>query len=1296
MMMEKNDMLPAGQMLAVLDNAPVAILVSGIDNHEVIYRNKQAEKFFPQAPGRAVIKCYEAAGRSTPCPYCKTDNLSNEENLVHRFRYPKDNRVYQRRGKIMNLGGQSVRIEYILDITEVQKEKETATAYKEELEKTNERMQFIINAVPGGIAIYKVSDVLETVYFSDGVPELTGYTVEEYKKSVDEDTFKLVYHEDKAKLLEKAREAIETHQMVSAEFRKKHKDGHIVWIRAQAKWIGEEKGAPLLHCVFQNISDLKDAQFEMNHLVNSIPGGIASYCIERGSFIPTYFSDGVAELSGHTRAEMEEMIRGNAFNIIYEADRERVAEKMEAALMSGESLDVSYRMRHKNGNLVWIHLNGQRIGPLSDSTRFYAVFTGMTAECQLFESIADETVDGIYVIDQKTYDLLYMNEPFELFGREANFGGRKCYEALREESAPCSSCPLNHYGADGKEHPLELDISDHSYCTRFKEADWNGIPAYVEYLRDVTEEVRSRKEKERLEAYFQTVVKYLPGGVAVIRYEKSGKLVPEFLSEGFVAMTGRTETEMLQIYQEDMTGGIYPDDEERVRSFIQNYIETENGPCEVVYRMMRSDGTSLWVKNILSVIRSEGGEKIIYAGYIDITKEQKEKEHLRSQYSEMLMQHYRESGPNVLIVGHCNITQNQMLEVIDYTDSDMLHTYGKARSGFYAGLAGLVSDEIDERQFGDIFYNEPSILAYRQGRTELSGDYYIELPREDHGRYARFVVKMVETPDTGDITGILSVTDVTEETISNRIINRLSYSNYDTIVKVDLSNDCYEVLAGQITSEKNQDAPGHRGSHSACLLYMLEKQVAAKDQKHMAELMNPEYMLGRLSASGVYTFSYSIQNQEGHVLDKSMTISPVDLRLKRVCLAITDVTDILAAERQSQIALEKALGLAKEASYAKSAFLTSMSHDIRTPMNAIMGMTTLALAQMDHQDKVEDCLKKIELSSKHLLSLINDILDMSKIESHKITLNQTEISLKEMVSQVSAIIQSRSQDAGNDLKFRVKEISHPYFYGDALRINQILINILGNAVKFTPEGGTVELSVEEIPPVRDSSHVRIRFTVRDTGIGMPEEFLEHVFEPFARSQGVGCVEGTGLGLSITKGLVDLMGGQITATSSPGQGTCFCVELEFEPSPHEHGSGEKDEGDGAPRYETALEGTNFLVVEDNVLNSEILCELLKLCGARTDARPDGLLGVQAFADHPPGTYDAVLMDIQMPRMNGYDASRAIRALNREDAKTIPIVAMTANAFTEDILASKEAGMDAHIAKPVDVKVLWNTLIHVLRS
>lgn len=1283
-------MLSVNQLMTVLDNVPVAILVSGIDDHELIYRNKLAEKFLPNEPGKSGMKCYEAAGRYTSCPLCENGGIDENETLVHQFQV--DNRIYQCSRKMIHWGDRPAHIEYILDITEEQKAH--SRVFKEEISKMNEKMQFIINTIPGGIAIYKISDYFETVYFSDGVPELTGYTVEEYRESIRQDIFRLVYHEDIEKLAGTAREAIKTHKMVYLEFRKKHKDGHIVWVRAQALWIGEEDGIPLLYCIFHNVSDLKEAQLEMKHLINSIPGGIASYRIEGEHFIPTYFSDGVAELSGHTRAEMEEMARNDALSIIYIADRARVTEKAKIALESGEPMDISYRMRHKNGNLVWIHMNGQRIGPLSDSIKFYAVFTGMTAESRMFESIADETADGIYVIDKETYELLYVNEPFELFGREANFSGVKCYKALQGKSGPCSFCPLDSYGADGKEHLLDVDMAGRFFCARFKEADWNGIPSYVEYLRDVTDEIRSKKEKERLEEYFRTVVKYLSGGIAVIRYDNvSGKLIPEFLSEGFVAMTGRSQSEMLQIYQKEVTGGIYPDDKAWVQAVIKRYIRTGQGDCDFVYRMTRSDGTYFWVKNTLSVIHSEGGEKTIYAGYIDITKEQEEKERLFSQYNEMLMQHYRESGPNMLVAGHCNITQNRIMEIIDYTDSDLLHTYGLARAGLYDGLAGLVVDDNERRQFREIYYNEPSIEAFRHGETDLSGDYFIRLPREDHGRYARFVVKLVETPDTGDVTGILSVTDITEETISKRILNQLTFSNYETVVKVDLLNNHYEVIAGKMAGNELLETPGKQGYYSACLEYMLKNHVIIKNRDQTAEMMSPEYMMGRLNTTGAYTFSYCIQNQDGNMLAKSMKVSPVDLRLKRICLAITDVTDILAAERQSQMKLEKALEFAGEANLAKSDFLSSMSHDIRTPMNAIMGMTTVALSQIDNQDKVQDCLNKIELSSRHLLSLINDILDMSKIERSQISLNRTEIALPELVSQVSAIIQPRSKDAGNHLNFRAEDISHPYFYGDALRLTQILINILGNAVKFTPEGGMVELLVNEIPPVQDSAHVRFLFTVSDTGIGMQEEFLHRIFEPFTRNRGTDHVEGTGLGLSITKRLVDLMGGIITVSSCQNKGSCFKVELEFEVSSGEE-KREENVLKGDILCETALKGRKFMVVEDNALNSEILCELLRMCGAHTEVREDGIQAVQAFADNRPGTYDAILMDIRMPRMNGYEASRAIRTMEREDAASIPIIAMTANAFMEDILASKEAGMNAHVAKPIDMKLLWDVLTQML--
>ena len=414
---------------------------------------------------------------------------------------------------------------------------------------------------------------------------------------------------------------------------------------------------------------------------------------------------------------------------------------------------------------------------------------------------------------------------------------------------------------------------------------------------------------------------------------------------------------------------------------------------------------------------------------------------------------------------------------------------------------------------------------------------------------------------------------------------------------------------------------------------------------------------------------------------------------------ITDITELRELQRKLEERtdmLNSALEAAKYANAAKSDFLSRMSHDIRTPMNAIMGMTALAVAHMDEPGRVSDCLNKISVSSRHLLSLINDILDMSKIESSQITLNCRKINLTELLGQLSSIMSPQAKEAGLRLEFRTAEIRHVCFYGDFLRINQILLNILSNAVKYTPEGGSVAFLAEEIPPVDSGDGVRYRFTVSDTGVGMSEEFLSRIFEPFTRSTGTMRVEGTGLGLSITKGLVELMGGTITVKSRLHQGSSFCVELEGQWADTEGEDSVKAGGEPFPvnADKDLFAGRRFLVAEDNAINAEILCELLSMYGADSVVKTDGVQALQEFRTAAPGTYDAVLMDIQMPEMNGYDTARCIRGMKRSDAGEIPIIAMTANAFAEDVKAAMDAGMTAHVAKPIDVEVLRETLMKIL--
>lgn len=548
---------------------------------------------------------------------------------------------------------------------------------------------------------------------------------------------------------------------------------------------------------------------------------------------------------------------------------------------------------------------------------------------------------------------------------------------------------------------------------------------------------------------------------------------------------------------------------------------------------------------------------------------------------------------------------------------------------------------------------------------------------------------LVETPDTGDATGTLTVTDITEKVIREKVFMQLSSTNYDLVANVNLFADTYEIVSGG-----DDNISETSGSNSKRIERVLEEIVidAESEKEYVADMLDSTAILQRLQEKQSYSFAYSMYNAKGEIRTKNMIVSAIDMRLGRVCFIRTDVTDVLAAERQAKEELERALEEAKKANRVKSDFLSSMSHDIRTPMNAIMGMTTLALANLNNTEKVENYLRKISASSQHLLSLINDILDMSQIEQSKISLNNQTVQIEELVEHISAIMTSQAENAGLQFEIRLGNFKHPRFLGDGLRIKQILINLLSNAIKFTMKDGTVLFHIEEFT-VENKNRIGYRFIVQDTGIGMSEEFQKHLFEPFVRSEQVSRIEGTGLGLSITKGLVDLMNGNIYVTSKIEEGTKFEIELEFELP---EGEAVKQQEGNLEIQEEDLSGYHFLLVEDNEINSEILGELLQMRGATFTVKTDGLQAVNEFKDAKPGTYDAIFMDIQMPVMNGYEAAREIRKLNHPDARSIVILAMTANAFTEDVQAAIEAGMDGHIAKPVDMKILYSTIAGILRK
>ena len=415
-------------------------------------------------------------------------------------------------------------------------------------------------------------------------------------------------------------------------------------------------------------------------------------------------------------------------------------------------------------------------------------------------------------------------------------------------------------------------------------------------------------------------------------------------------------------------------------------------------------------------------------------------------------------------------------------------------------------------------------------------------------------------------------------------------------------------------------------------------------------------------------------------------------RLKEVNSSLKESNQKL---EETQNTVAEALAAAKAASKAKSDLLANMSHDIRTPMNAIIGMTALIEHDAESPEKIREYTKKVNNSSQHLLGLINEVLDMSKIESGKLVLNSAEFDLKELLEQVEAGFRPQMNAKGQKFSITTNQISHNWLIGDNVRVLQILNNLLSNSFKYTPTKGQIRLDVEEL---KQTSHnyAKICFRVSDNGIGMSSEYLSRIYDSFSREERttVNTIQGTGLGMSIVKSLVDLMGGSINVDSIQGKGTQFVVVLDFKISERNEKREEKPETVELDEN-TGLKGMHFLCAEDNELNAEILSELLEIEGASCEICENGQVIVERFEQSKPGEFDMILMDVQMPIMNGYEATKAIRNGTHPLAKTIPIIAMTANAFSEDIQNSLNAGMDAHVSKPVDMKTLIKT-VHSIQS
>ena len=622
-------------------------------------------------------------------------------------------------------------------------------------------------------------------------------------------------------------------------------------------------------------------------------------------------------------------------------------------------------------------------------------------------------------------------------------------------------------------------------------------------------------------------------------------------------------------------------------------------------------------------------------------------------------------------------TLEEFKQLTGYTFKGMLYPDD------YEKVSGSIVDQIEKSQ-GNLDYVEYRIVR-KDGKIRWLDDY---------GHYVN-----------SDVYGGLFyvfISDITEKRVQmeadkavyTAVIDALSRAYNAVWLINDIATGSFSLFRGD-TSEGSVHA---RPTKEALELLTYEDAkanyinnfVAPSDRERLEKELTLENIIANTTSKKVFgvVFKRVVGDKECYY---RIEFAQVQLPNGKtgIVAGFKDVDDDVRKEQEIQQVLRDAIDTANATSKAKSDFLSSMSHDIRTPMNGIIGMTAIATAHLDDRERVEDCLKKISEASSHLLSLINEVLDMNKIESGKVELNEENFNLSELVDTLLAMTKAQLESHHHTLKLDVADVVHENVIGDSHRIQQVFVNLMSNAIKYTPDGGTISLTVAE-RPTNAHGVACYEFVFEDNGIGMTEDFQKHLFEPFTRANDkkTAAIQGTGLGMTITQSLVRMMGGDIQVKSKPGEGSRFAVTIYLKFLDVQNAEAHKE--DPLKNLEDLkFEGKRILLVEDHPVNAEIAKNVLQMTGLEVEWVMDGEAAVERMAGSNEGEFDLVFMDIQMPNMDGYQATAAIRAMTTY-ARRIPIVAMTANAFADDIRKAKEVGMNDHISKPIDFKELAKIL------
>ncbi len=682
------------------------------------------------------------------------------------------------------------------------------------------------------------------------------------------------------------------------------------------------------------------------------------------------------------------------------------------------------------------------------------------------------------------------------------------------------------------------------------------------------------------------------------------------------------------------------------------------------------------------------GHRIVYGMGQDITSQRIAKESHERELAFLR----QVGGPDMVSKGYINLTQNRIIEYTVMNEKGSSTSAGQTWEEVYRFFVEHSDVAPGDRPLAESINREELIRRFQSGESEVSIQYRRFYPDRDPV-WMSTLIRFHSSPGSSDVECFAYTYDISQKKLDDEVMRIISEGEFDYFGIININDKSFEMIRKSSAikfPELHEKTP-----YSVCCEYVISHYVDAAEKDQFREVTDLLSIENALSSVEHHSATYR-RIENGRICCKQLDYFWLDRSEGKILVLRSDITVGYERDQKQLKLIQEAKLEADRANEAKSSFLSSMSHDLRTPLNGIIGFTDLALRTADARKK-QDYLEKIRSSGALLASLVDDTLELSRIESGKLVLKPEAVNGRTLVESVITALKPGADLRQIRLSCDLSEVPDETIWIDCLKAQKILLNLLSNAIKYTQNGGEISLRLSALnPPGMDLGQgpCTRRIVITDNGIGMSEEFQARMYEPFAQehrpeSRGVA---GTGLGLTIVKRIVGLMGGRIEVWSAPGRGTCFTVDLPVKLCGAGQPAGKSEES----HIESRFEGKRVLLCEDNMLNAEIAGTLLAEKAVKVDCAADGEEGLKLFEASPPGYYAAVLMDIRMPRMGGFEATRGIRSMKRSDAASVPIIAMTADAFEEDIKRAMDAGMCGYITKPIDPVKLFEALGLALKA